>query len=60
MRNPYNLYLLARAYEGTNNVEKAKEFYDKAANFNTFTTNPMGYSLVRNKAALRLRKLQIS
>jgi tetratricopeptide (TPR) repeat protein len=48
-QNPYNFYRLAIAYEGKGEMEKAKEMYNKAANYNIL--NALNYACIRAKAA---------
>jgi tetratricopeptide (TPR) repeat protein len=48
-QNPYNLYRLGQAYEGLGDKTKAKEFYSKAARFNSLPQ--LNYAFVRAKAA---------
>ena len=48
LQNPNNLYLLAQAYEGKGNAEKAKESFTKAAKFNSLPQ--LNYAFVRTKA----------
>ncbi len=47
-QNPYNIYRLARAYEGLNQTDKAKKLYRKAANYNI--TASMNLAFIRTKA----------
>ena len=47
-QNPYTLYNLAVAYAGDDNKDKAKEYCDKAVNFNALTS--MNQAFVTNKA----------
>ncbi len=53
--NPYNLYRLGLAYEGKGEIEEAKKYFDKAANFNA--VNSLSYSLIRKKASSKLASL---
>ena len=46
-QNPYNLYRLSIAYQGNKNPDKAKEYLDRAVNFNAL--NNMNYAFIRNK-----------
>lgn len=48
LQNPYNLYQLGLAYEGLGDKNRAKEYYDQAANFNI--SNSIPYCFIRNKA----------
>lgn len=48
MQDPYNLYRLASAYDGSGNKEKAEEFYLKAADFNVM--NNLNYAFIRKMA----------
>lgn len=50
LQNPYNLYRLSVAYDGNKETEKAKEYYDRAVNFNGL--NNLNYAFIR----ARLRK----
>lgn len=52
MQNPYNLYHLAKAYDGKGNAAKAKEYYAMTANFNGL--NSALLASVRAKAAHRV------
>jgi tetratricopeptide (TPR) repeat protein len=47
-QNPYTLYRIALAYRGAGNAGKAKEFAERAANYNGL--NNMALSYVRDKA----------
>ncbi|MFH1372606.1 MAG: tetratricopeptide repeat protein [bacterium] len=47
--SPYNIYLMARAAEGRGDIDRAREIYRQAANFNI--TNSLSYALIRAKAA---------
>jgi tetratricopeptide repeat protein len=49
LQNPQNLYRLAWAYSSKGDATKAKEFYGKAARFNSLPQ--VNYALVRAKAA---------
>jgi len=53
--DPYNLYRLARAYEGKGDNDKAKEFYSKAADFNV--VNTITYAYIRTKAQAKTAAL---
>lgn len=55
LQNPYNLYRIALAYEGKNETEKAKDFYEKAANFNAL--NDLNFWLVRQKALKKISEM---
>jgi len=48
-QNPYDLYRLSQAYQGKGDAAKAKEFAQKAANFNSLPA--IQYAFVRTKAA---------
>jgi tetratricopeptide (TPR) repeat protein len=48
-QNPQNLYLLGWAYQSKGDSAKAKEFYGKAAKFNSLPQ--LNYAFVRAKAA---------
>jgi predicted negative regulator of RcsB-dependent stress response len=48
LQNPGDLFLLGEAYQGKGDAAKAKEFFTKAAKFNSLPLLP--YALVRNKA----------
>jgi tetratricopeptide (TPR) repeat protein len=48
LQNPYNLYRLARAYEGKGDTANAATFYKKAANNNTIAN--LNLALIRSKA----------
>lgn len=48
-QNPYDLYRLCQAYQGKGDVSHAKEFCQKAANFNSLPA--INYAFVRAKAA---------
>ncbi|MBU2624713.1 MAG: tetratricopeptide repeat protein, partial [candidate division Zixibacteria bacterium] len=54
-QNPYNFYRMAIAYEGSGDREKARELYDKAANYNI--VNNFNYALIRIKAREKLALL---
>jgi tetratricopeptide (TPR) repeat protein len=54
--NPYIIYLMAQAYEGKGNKEKAIELYEKTANFNSLIE--LSYAFVREKAELKLAELR--
>ena len=47
-QNPYNLYRIALAYKGKGDKEKAKEFFKKAAGFNSL--NNLNQAFIRSKA----------
>ena len=53
-QNPRVLYLLAKAYQGMGNDEAAREYCDKAANFNGLNAN---YGYVRTAAQQMLAEL---
>ena len=48
-QNPYDLYRLCQAYQGKGDAGQAKEFCQKAANFNSLPA--INYAFVRTKAA---------
>jgi len=48
-QNPYDLYRLCQAYQGKGDTNQAKEFCQKAANFNSLPA--INYAFVRTKAA---------
>jgi tetratricopeptide (TPR) repeat protein len=48
-QNPQNLYRLGWAYQSKGETDKAKEFYAKAAKFNSLPQ--VNYAFVRTKAA---------
>ncbi len=48
-QNPYDLYRLCQAYQGKGDASQAKEFCQKAANFNSLPA--INYAFVRLKAA---------
>jgi len=48
-QNPYDLYRLCQAYHGKSDTNQAKEFCQKAANFNSLPA--INYAFVRTKAA---------
>jgi tetratricopeptide (TPR) repeat protein len=54
--NPYIIYLMAQAYEGKKDKEKAIELYEKTANFNSLIE--LSYAFVREKAELKLAELK--
>jgi tetratricopeptide (TPR) repeat protein len=47
-QNPYDVYRLSQAYQGKGDAAKAKEFAQKAANFNSLPA--IQYAFVRTKA----------
>ena len=47
-QNPQDLYRLCEAYKGKGDAQKAKEYCDKAANFNSLPQ--VNYALIRTKA----------
>jgi len=47
--NPYNFYYLARAYDGKGDRVKAREYFEKAANYNGLNNSPQ--ACIRAKAA---------
>jgi len=55
LQNPYNLYRLGLAYERMGETDKAKEYYDQAANYNI--SNSMAYVFIRNKASQKAAEL---
>ena len=48
-QNPYDLYRLCQAYQGKGDPNQAKEFCQKAANFNSLPA--LNYAFIRTKAA---------
>ena len=48
LQNPYNLFRLGEAYQGKGDAAKAKEFYGKAARFNSLPL--LNYAFVRTRA----------
>jgi tetratricopeptide (TPR) repeat protein len=48
-QNPYDLYRLCQAYQGKGDTNQAKEFCQKAANFNSLPA--INYAFVRTRAA---------
>ena len=48
-QNPYDLYRLCQAYQGAGDRASAKEFCQKAANFNSLPA--LNYAFIRTKAA---------
>ncbi len=55
LQNTYNVFRIARCYEEMGETQKAKEFYDKAANFNQLAA--INYSLIRHRASQKLTSL---
>jgi len=51
LRNAYNLFRLAKAYDGKGEKVKAKEFYSKAANYNSMS---FSYAFIRHEAKKKL------
>ena len=47
-QNPQDLYRLCQAYKGKGDAAKAKDYCDKAANFNSLPQ--LNYAFVRTKA----------
>ena len=47
LQDPYNVYRLGLAYQGKGNTVKAKELFERAANFNGL--NNLNYSFIRVK-----------
>jgi len=47
-QNPYTFYQLALAYAGENNIEEAKKYAEKTANFNALIS--MNQAFVQKKA----------
>lgn len=47
LQDPYNVYRLGLAYQGKGNTVKAKEMFERAANFNGL--NNLNYSFIRVK-----------
>ncbi len=56
LQNPYNLYRMALAYEGTGDKEKSQEYLKKAANFNGL--NNLNYAFIRTKAKKMLEEME--
>ncbi len=54
-QNPYNFYRIALAYQGMGDRDKAREFCEKAANFNVL--NSMNYAFIKNKATRMLEAM---
>ncbi len=54
-QNPYNLFRLALAYQGNGNTVKAKEFFERAANFNALNNPNQAY--IRIKAQELFKKM---
>jgi hypothetical protein len=54
-QNPLNLYNIALAYQGLGNIDKAKEFCAKSANFNGLLA--LNSALARPKAIALLADL---
>ena len=54
-QNPYNFYRIARAYAGKGDTEAAKEYCEKAANFNAL--NSLNYAFVKNQALRMLESM---
>ncbi len=54
-QNARNLYRIASAYEGMHDLEKALDYYERAANFNAFMD--MEYALIRNDAEKKIVEL---
>jgi tetratricopeptide (TPR) repeat protein len=48
LQNPYNLHRLALAYQGLGDISEAREYCQKAADFNGL--NDLNYAFCRNKA----------
>jgi tetratricopeptide (TPR) repeat protein len=48
-QDPYDLYRLCQAYQGTGSADKAKEFCVKAASFNSLPL--LNYAFIRTKAS---------
>lgn len=48
LQNPYNLYRISLAYEGKGEKDKAREYCEKAAEFNAL--NSLNYAYIRAKA----------
>jgi tetratricopeptide (TPR) repeat protein len=49
LQNAYNLFFIAKAYEGNMDRAAAREYYGKAANFNTLNNSPQ--ACIRARAA---------
>jgi tetratricopeptide (TPR) repeat protein len=54
-QNPYNFYRIALAYQGMGNNDKAREYCEKAVNFNAL--NSMNYAFIKNKAVQMLESM---
>jgi len=54
--NPYNMFLLAKAYLESNDVESAKSYFEKIVKFNSLLE--LDYALCRNNAKKQLIDLQ--
>lgn len=54
LQNPYNLHLLARAYESEGNRQKAADTLRQAAHFNSLPA--LNYAFIRLKAEQQLKK----
>jgi tetratricopeptide (TPR) repeat protein len=55
-QNARNLYRIASAYEGMRDLEKALDYYERAANFNAFMD--MEFALIRNDAEKKAAELR--
>jgi len=55
-QNAHNLYRIASAYEAMQNLEKAIEYYELAANFNGFMD--LEYALIRNNSEKKAAELR--
>ena len=57
LQNPNHLYFIGKAYEGKGVLDKAKEFYDKVANFNGLNNGLL--ASVRVKATEKVKSLSL-
>jgi tetratricopeptide (TPR) repeat protein len=55
LQNPYNWYRMALAYKGKGDTEKAKELFEKAADWNAL--NSLNYAFMRHKAQQMVESL---
>ena len=55
LQNPYNWYRMALAFQGKEDMEKAKELCEKAAGWNAL--NSLNYAFMRHKAAQMLESM---
>jgi len=56
-QNPQNFYLLSQAYRAKGDKQKAREFCQKAAEFNSLPQ--LNYAFVRAKAAKDLAAMKV-